>query len=364
MAKARTIIWGVGGTTRDFLEKESFYRDYDIIAFVDNNSSYKGMSFLGKPILNPMELFRYEFDVIIICSLYECEIRRQIDKYDLNVEIVSIKDIRDEIRKKLICANLENNDIEIKEAISFYKNHELNIFGRYNPPVDKYYVNRDKTGSPYILFDGKRMYYPNFYKFSRDDNGEYVADVLYEQKEGSPHLYVRQENDIFDGSVVIDAGTCEGNFALRYIEKVKKIYLIESDHIWMEALRKTFAPYNDKVVFCNKYLSRYDSQTTITIDSLVKENIDFLKMDIEGAEIDALLGGKETLRQSNCKCAICSYHRQNDEENIRFILSNLGYETSTSKGVMFFEYDKNIIDTLDFRHGIVYAYKTEQQTSN
>lgn len=60
------------------------------------------------------------------------------------------------------------------------------------------------------------------------------------------------------------------------------------------------------------------------IDTLVKlldlERVDFIKMDIEGAEIDALSGAEETIKKFKPKLAICVYHRPNDEFEIREIL--------------------------------------------
>lgn len=52
----------------------------------------------------------------------------------------------------------------------------------------------------------------------------------------------------------------------------------------------------------------------------------------------------------------------NDEENIKFIMKSLGYQTDVSNGYMFFSYDENIFDTLDLRKGVVYAYKNNYQT--
>ena len=49
--------------------------------------------------------------------------------------------------------------------------------------------------------------------------------------------------------------------------------------------------------------------------------------------------------------------KMNDEKNIRFILNNLGYQTSVSKGYMFYSYDEDIYDTLDLRRGVIYAKK-------
>jgi hypothetical protein len=82
-------------------------------------------------------------------------------------------------------------------------------------------------------------------------------------------------------------------------------------------------------------------------------------MDIEGAEVDALIGGKRVLQRSNATCAICSYHKQYDAENIGWIMNNLGYKTSESEGYMFFSHDEDISDTMDFRKGIVYADKVK-----
>lgn len=63
------------------------------------------------------------------------------------------------------------------------------------------------------------------------------------------------------------------------------------------------------------------------IDDLVSElNIGpptFLKMDIEGAEIDALLGATAVLSQARPKMALCVYHRQSDLWKIPKLVSEL-----------------------------------------
>lgn len=172
----------------------------------------------------------------------------------------------------------------------------------YLPDATDYRIYRDEERHPYIIFEGKRIYYPDTHHFSKRNGVEFVRDVMYEQKENSPHLYLEDETIIQAGDTIIDAGTCEGNFAIRFIDRAKKIYLIESNPIWIECLEKTFRPYKNKTVICDKFLTRYDSDTDITVDSLVKnEKVDFLKMDIEGEEINALLGAKKTLLKNNVK---------------------------------------------------------------
>lgn len=46
----------------------------------------------------------------------------------------------------------------------------------------------------------------------------------------------------------------------------------------------------------------------VTLDDDIEERITFLKMDIEGAEINALLGAKEHIIKDHPKLAICTYH--------------------------------------------------------
>lgn len=357
----KAVIWGAGGTARDFLRRKILYADYEIITFTDNNPAVWGETFWeDKKVIAPSQLKELEFDVIVICSLHAEAIYEQLCRR-LSVvadKILTFQDLEKKAAARVAEKYKDSREKEIQDVIAVYRKGILNVLGSYLPENIKYdRVYRDDEGDPYILFEGKRMYYPRDFVFQKQEGKEVIPDVLYEQGADSPHLYVREEKEIPYNSVIVDAGVCEGNFALRYAERAKKIYLIESDPRWMDALHKTFYEYSDKVVYCSKYLSRFETEEMTTLDALVEEEIDFLKMDIEGAEIDALLGGMEVLQRSSAKCAICSYHRQFDEKYIRCLLESYGYETEHSKGYMFFSYDEHIGKTMDLRRGVVYGRK-------
>jgi FkbM family methyltransferase len=67
---------------------------------------------------------------------------------------------------------------------------------------------------------------------------------------------------------------------------------------------------------------------TVTIDGLVESGrvakVDFIKMDIEGAEVEALKGAEQTLRKFRPRLAICLYHRPSDFETIPKFIDSLG----------------------------------------
>lgn len=65
----------------------------------------------------------------------------------------------------------------------------------------------------------------------------------------------------------------------------------------------------------------------ISIDEYVSENniekIDFIKMDIEGAEMKALKGAEQTLIKFRPQLAISIYHSNNDMQDIPIYLHNI-----------------------------------------
>lgn len=118
---------------------------------------------------------------------------------------------------------------------------------------------------------------------------------------------------------------------------------MESDKRWIEALEKTFELYMEKVQIIQKYVCDRCDEDCITIDELSKlDRFTSIKMDIEGAEVEALKGGEKFLRNSAVKVFICSYHTQNQYTEILEILKDLGgYSVTTTDGFMVFINDEN-----------------------
>ncbi|AEF84347.1 hypothetical protein TREPR_0030 [Treponema primitia ZAS-2] len=210
----------------------------------------------------------------------------------------------------------------------------------------------------YVLHENKRMYFPK--NWEANQIREYYNWLLMEQDVDSPHRYDTAVFRVQEGDVIADLGTAEGFFALSNVEKAKKIYLFECDNKWLRALKKTFEPWQEKVSIVNKYISDTTSKNYITLDDFLDgKEINFIKADIEGAEIALLRGAKKTLlNQKKLQFSLCTYHRQNDAEEINQILTQNGFTTEYSKGYIITIFDRDSKEPY-LRRGIIRAKNNE-----
>ncbi|MCM1215149.1 MAG: DUF6492 family protein [Lachnospiraceae bacterium] len=216
-----------------------------------------------------------------------------------------------------------------------------------------------ECGMYYIPYKGRRMFFPK--GWDQEKIVRYYRSVIMEQDERSPHCYADETFGVKAGDVVVDVGAAEGIFALNCIDIVSKLYIIEADAAWIPALEQTFRDDGEKVQFICGFLDSYHDGSHVSIDGLfAQEEINYIKMDIEGAEKEALLGAKKTLeRCKNIRCAICAYHCRGDEEGIQSILTGYGFETKTSKGYMCPSWTLEAYLDAELRRGIVFGRKTD-----
>jgi hypothetical protein len=254
----------------------------------------------------------------------------------------------------------ESIDPEKQEVIDFLTNNSLSVFPydfskKYNAQDINVYDDKENK-MKYVLHNGKKMYFPRGWK--QINIQRYYNGLLIEQDAESPHCYETCKFQIENGDIAADIGAAEGIFGLSNIEKIKKLYLFECDEKWIEALRQTFMPWKEKVEITNKYISDKTYENFITIDNFIgKKEINFIKADIEGAEIELLTGANKTLSmQKNLKLVLCAYHRQNDAQDLKRILEEKGFSTEFSKGYMIFIWDK-FLSPPYLRKGLIRAQR-------
>jgi predicted RNA methylase len=282
---------------------------------------------------------------------YQKKRKRRLDKLRQDIihylEHNSESDMPDE--KQKILDYLKHNAILPIFPYEYTKN--------YKPENVTVYEDSEKE-IRYVLQEGKRLYFKR--NWDEKQIREYYNGLLIEQDKMSPHRYETPEFHVSEGDTVIDAGVAEGNFALSIVDKVKKLYLFEADEEWIEVLKITFAPWKEKVVIVNKYVSDNDNNNCVTLDKFFgQEKIDFIKADIEGAESLLLTGAKTILSgQSPMKIILCTYHKHNDADILNRILKEKGFHIEFSKGYMIFlheTYDK--LKPPYLRRGLIRAVK-------
>ncbi len=154
--------------------------------------------------------------------------------------------------------------------------------------------------------------------FTNDHEGQYFdKDILPEIK------------DI----CFVDGGAYVGDTIpsiIKYFPDYKKIYAIEPNNLHINIAKRDFG-HTKNIEFINCGLGSCEELTPLSvdknqnncdhnyqatninsIDNLVKEKIDFIKLDIEGAEQDAIDGAKESIKKYKPVLAICIYHKAED----------------------------------------------------
>jgi hypothetical protein len=212
------------------------------------------------------------------------------------------------------------------------------------------------------MVDGKKLYYK---KGSLKKAKRYFKAISIEQDKRSPHCYLSESFKINQNDNVVDVGAAEGNFSLSIIEKAKQVILFEPDKNWVKALEATFSPWKEKVTIINKFVSNISDKRKgiVCLDDFFKENktLNFIKADVEGSEIKLLQGSRVILEgNSDLKIAICTYHNQDDAEQIESILNTHKFNCDYSPGYMLYYYGRsNVVKEPYLRKAILRATKAE-----
>jgi len=219
--------------------------------------------------------------------------------------------------------------------LAFFKYSKLDLV---HPPFitdfeDDFKNNRDKYNYVYNLLEDEKSKeifekvinfkitfdYKFMQGFTNDHSGQYF------DKELIPNI----KNISF-----LDGGGYVGDTATEVIKNFpdfKKIYLIEPipeniriakrelDYLKnIEFLtcgvsnEKTTLHFNEEKSFSTMYGNGTQSVEVDTIDNIIKEKVDYIKLDIEGAEQDAIDGAKNTIKKYKPILAICIYHKAED----------------------------------------------------
>ena len=245
----------------------------------------------------------------------------------------------------LILWTASGSPLEVKNRLNDmgFKNFSYLSFYRYSsfdlaqPPFimdfkDDFQNNKDRYSEVYNLLEDKR----SKEIFEKVINFKISFD--YNFMDGFINDFDKQyfESDIvppIKNIVFLDGGGYVGDTTPNIIKNYpdfKKIYLIEPNELHINIAKRDFGEVKN-IEFINCGLSNkkvtttsdsqslqnncdhhYQAQIVDTIDNICKDKIDFIKLDIEGAEQDAIDGAIDTIKKYKPVLAICIYHKAED----------------------------------------------------
>lgn len=333
----RVILFGAGGAGRDALQFLS-KKNIEVLFFCDNDPNKFNTLFKGVPVRSPEHLADYQDEIILISSDYAVEIGRQLRSLGIN-----------RFYYFGYCFDY-----------SRWSNHfEPDSIIDYSSAIEQ-------TAS--IFHDElSREAFLSLVRFRLTSDPLYLQCSSFEQYF---HPQVRPEG----GDTIIDAGAWNGDTAIQFAGLCRKhghIYSMEpdtsnfkklTDNIHQHGLTATVSPvqlglWSDTCTLSfncscdNSMQYRIDGTGTgqipvTTLDDFVRERnlsrVDLIKMDIEGAEQEAIRGSESVIRTWRPRLQISVYHKHDDLWEIPLALYKMNPEYRFYLGI----HKQNFIDTI------------------
>lgn len=309
---------GIGGSRAGQILLENGICEFE---FVDNNKQKQGSMFCNKKVISPemlAEKYGEEKKTYVIITAGEGSIMmRQLLELGINKEDISIFDTSQIFDCHDNLKFIEKNKEELLKVFSL-------LSDEYSKKVFWGLLNYRLTLNFNELKD---IYEP--------DNEQYFDKKIIKF----------QGNEVF-----VDAGTYDGLTVKEYLnkchEKYGKIICFEVDKNNISVVKENFIKW--KIDYVQIYELGLWSKNTIlkfdaigsgsgriseegtvsvkvnTLDEILKnQKVDFIKMDIEGAEVEALKGAKKIIREQRPKLAISVYHKPEDIFLIPLLIHNM-----------------------------------------
>lgn len=302
---------GVGGAALMKLIDEKQLEN-KICCFSDNNHLKHGMDFYDKEIVAPTELYKkYPEAKIIIASSAFPEIKEQLSEYGFNSDFIKLYNFA--------FSNLEYTDRDFiyDHIVDFKRSYEYmaddksrNIFfhilnykiTKDNIWLDRLYEFVDDEKNQY--FDGKLLDLDNIKTIV--DIGSYIGDTL---------EHVESLGINFEKYYCFEADSEIFGILLENI-KHKCNVLAKNIGLWDKKTKLYFSNLNPGATSITESKANSLDGEYLDVDTLdnllLKEKIDFLKLDIEGAEYNALKGAKQVIQENMPVIAFAVYHKRDD----------------------------------------------------
>ncbi|MFT8709130.1 MAG: FkbM family methyltransferase [Sporolactobacillus sp.] len=298
------IIFGVGRGGKNVLNLLEEHGLATVVSYCDNDVAKQGMKYRKIPIVSPEDSVNlYPNATYIISCVDDVHVRKQL----LSLGVT---------HKQMIVLDLTLYDTQ-SESFIFKNIDKYNTVYQWLSDDDSkkvfvnllnYKITRDAAFLKPVFISNQKQYFNELVKSVKGkifvDVGASVGDTLEE--------YINWCNGTYERIVCFEAD--ENN--------QKKISDLINEKRWKNIQTYPIAVSKEKgklkfnaISVGGGFISN-DSGKVIACDSLdnvlTDEKVDFIKLDIEGGEYDALLGAQNIIQKCHPVIACCVYHKIDD----------------------------------------------------
>ena len=300
------IVYGMGNGADKLIQRFSEY-GIKIADFFASDGFVRGHYFHGYRVKSFSEIKETYKDFVIVLSFASNrdEVIDMLSKIDREYEMY-VPDMPISSGEYFDC--------------DFYNRHYREIVAAYNRLADE--TSRDIFASVInYRLSGKMSYLLEYYSEKQEKYRLLPSDSI---------------------EVFVDAGAYNGDTAregIYYFKNLKTVYAIEPDRRNYKKLLRFCAECDSaKIIPINSGVYSFDGEgelagggnrnstisgtashehqktdiSLLKIDSLTDGKIDYIKYDVEGAEYEALLGSRETIKKYRPSLSVSLYHRSGD----------------------------------------------------
>lgn len=338
------VLYGAGSAGIAFLK---YLNDVDIfpVCFADGKPEKWGTKCQGLDVISPGEVINVAGENALVVVTINTDGKRYCKSFEEGLRVGGHSGVYKMLRE-YGCKN-------IIDYTYFRRCHALFNGDLYNLPscsdVDIMIKNRDKISEVYewLSDDLSRETYEKIVRFRMIDDSLTIPTLPQDNQYFESGLY-----SVRDDACFVDCGAFNG-ISLKTFLKInpcfEKYYGFEPDEVNYNKLKEYIDNFSNKIKNkCEIHRSAvYDVRgkdrlfslngpgsfmadigsdivETNTIDNVLSGNmVSFIKMNIEGSEIKALNGAKNTISTYKPDLAVAGYHKTWDLWEIPFIIKKL-----------------------------------------
>lgn len=323
-------VFGLGTYFNEAFSSQDMKKKFHVNLLSDNDPDKWGKTFESIKYIPPYELTNYESLVVIIMLGNPVPVEKQLK--DLGIQFIyHVNLMLDEIMNIPRSRGWFMKEIDdIKKVYSLFhddRSKKIYVNGLCNRIAPAF----SELTWEELFCDEEQYFYQEYFKFHSNetfvDCGSYTGDTILKfcdiVKKYKEIWGFELDKDNFD-QMVSNLKNIDGSIHLHNCGVWNENCVLDYGHGSSTnepssgiSLYKTEPSANNLI---------QQAQVKRLDDVLKSRNVTYIKMDVEGAEMNALLGAEHIIRTQRPRLSVCVYHKVSDFWQIPLLLNKFNHE--------------------------------------